>query len=746
MTWPTHGTGSTTPEDGREDPDYEDYEDPDSPRRGRHAYPDPLPPLDGPVLGGGPTAAETTLPMALSWPAPPARSSRAPRPGPPGGPAPEAPDAPPGWRRAAGPPGGPAGGSRPPRGARPGYPQPTFRPSAPPGAPQPTFTPTAPGALQPTFTPTPTPPAPTAAPPTAPIAPPGPAAAPPRPPGPVGPRPPGRAPGAPAPPARGRSDLLRSSAGMAVGTLISRGTGFLRTLVLLYALGSVAVSNAYNNANNLPNTIYYLLLGGVFTSVIVPLLVRAAKRYPDNGEAYAQRIFTLGVLALLGVTIVGTVFAAPIADLYAGSITGSERHVMIIWAYFFMPQIFFYGMNALIGAVLNTRGSFAAPMWTPTVNNVVVIVLGSLYIVSGLDKSATTISSSGVLLLAFGTTAGIVLQTAALYPSLRRVGFRWRPALGFQPGELGEIRQMAGWMSAYVVTQAAGYLVVQIIANKASIGHQAEGYSAYAYAWQLFQLPYAIIGISVITALLPRMSEHAGGRRYSQVREDFSTGIRLSSVIVVPAAIYLFVLGGPLAEFLLAHGRETVTEARYIGEVFGLFSLGLIPYMVTQLQLRVFYSFRDSRTAALVGLLTMCLGIAGALIALAVLPGADVVAGLAVVYGVANLAGALAGWILLLRRVGSLDGWAVSRSLARMHLATVPGLLFALLVMYGAGHLVKDPSRVYGLLVTVIGGGGAILLYAACARKLRIAEFGFLLGTVTAKFGGQIGRQRSRRH
>ena len=720
MTWPTHGTGSTTPEGGPEDPDYEDYED--SPRRGRHAAPDPLPPLAGPVLGGGPTAAETTLPMALNWsapPAPPARPPRAPRPGPPGGPAPGAPDAPPGWRRAAGPP----GGGRPPQGGRPGYPQPTFTPA------EPTFTP-----AEPTFTP--------AEPLTAPIAPP----APPVPSAPTGPRQGSRAAGAPSRGPGGRSDLLRSSAGMAVGTLISRGTGFLRTLVLVYALGTLAVSNAYNNANNLPNTVYYLMLGGVFTSVIVPLLVRAAKRDPDNGEAYAQRIFTLGVLALLGVTIVATVFAAPIADLYAGSITGSERHVMIIWAYFFMPQIFFYGMNSLIGAVLNTRGSFAAPMWTPTVNNVVVIALGALYIVSGLDKSATTISSSGVLLLAFGTTAGIVVQTAALYPSLRRVGFRWRPALGFQSGELGEIRQMAGWMSAYVLTQAAGYLVVQIIANKASIGHQAEGYSAYAYAWQLFQLPYAIIGISVITALLPRMSEHAGGRRYSQVREDFSTGIRLSSVIVVPAAIYLFVLGGPLAEFLLAHGRETVTDARYIGEVFGLFSLGLIPYMVTQLQLRVFYSFRDSRTAALVGLLTMCLGIAGALIALAVLPGADVVAGLAVVYGVANLVGAFAGWILLLRRVGSLDGWAVSRSLARMHLATVPGLLFALLVMFGAAHVVHDPSRVYGLAVTVIGGGGALLLYAACARKLRVAEFGFLLSTVTAKFGGHTGRQRSRRH
>ena len=166
----------------------------------------------------------------------------------------------------------------------------------------------------------------------------------------------------------------------------------------------------------------------------------------------------------------------------------------------------------------------------------------------------------------------------------------------------------------------AGSLIVQIIANAASAGKN--GYSAYSIAWQLFQLPYAIIGISVITALLPRMSEHASARRYSLVRDDFSIGVRLASVLVVPAAIYLAVLGGPLAEFLFSYGSNTPAEARYIGEVFGLFALGLVPYMLTQLQLRVFYSFQDSRTAAFVGLLMMCVSIAGALIALHVLPAA----------------------------------------------------------------------------------------------------------------------------
>jgi len=526
---------------------------------------------------------------------------------------------------------------------------------------------------------------------------------------------------------------------MAVGTLVSRGTGFLRTLVLVYAMGTGALGNAYNNANTLPNTVYYLMLGGIFTSVVVPLLVRAARRDPDRGEAYAQRMFTLGALALLAVTVLATLLASPLVHLYAPSIGGAEHNLMVVWAYFFIPQIFFYGMSSLIGAILNTRGRFAAPMWTPVINNLVVIVVGGLYVVMvGLHKTPSDISAFGVQLLGIGTTLGVVAQTVALFPSLRAAGFNWRPTLGFRRAEVTEMGRMAGWMSVYVVTQWAGNLIVQIVANAASAAQN--GYSAYSIAWQLFQLPYAIVGISVITALLPRMSEHASARRYSLVRDDFSIGVRLASVIVVPTAIYLGVLGGPLAELLFSYGSNSPADARYIGEVFGLFSLGLVPYMLTQLQLRVFYSFQDSRTAAFVGVLTMVFSIASALFVKSTLPGAHVVAGLAVAYGLANLVGTVAGWALLLRRVGSLDGWAIARSLTRMHLATVPGLVFALAVMAAAGHIAHNPSAAYGLVVTVVGGGGAFGLYALCARALRVAEFGFLMKTMAARFGGRGGR------
>jgi putative peptidoglycan lipid II flippase len=717
MTWPLHGAGPTTPDPGDpgredpprdEDPRQEDPEDqwPDEderPRRGRHAAdPDPLPPLEGPMLGGGPTPAETTLPLALSWPAPPPRTPRF-TPSDPAAP----PGAPPGWRRVG-------AGPAPPRVPQPQRPQPSFQPFDQPFD-QPGRPPAAGGSRG------------TAGP-----------AAPPA----------GRRSHGPAADQSGtqRSSLVRSGAGMAVGTLASRGTGFLRTFVLLYAVGTSFLGNAYNNANTLPNAVYYLMLGGIFTSVVVPLLVRATKRDPDRGEAYAQRMFTLGALALLVVTVLATLLAGPLVDLSAPGIHGppgsnlaAEHHLMVVWAYFFIPQIFFYGMSSLIGAILNTRGRFAAPMWTPVINNVIVIVVGALYFVTvGTHKTPSNISAFGVELLGIGTTLGVVAQTIALFPSLRAVGFNWRLTLGFRRGEVSEIGRMASWMLVYVVATWAGNLVAQIISNAASAGQN--GYSAYAIAWQLFQLPYAIVGISVITALLPRMSEHATSRRYSLVRDDFSVGVRLAGVIVVPAAVYLGLLGGPLAEFLIAHGSTTVTEARYIGETFGLFSLGLVPYMLTQLQLRVFYSFQDSRTAAFVGLLMMVVSIAASYVAFAMLPRLDVVAGLAVAYGIANLTGTVAGWALLLRRVGSLDGWAIARSLTRMHVATVPGVIFAVFVMIGAGHVTHNPGAAYGFIVTVVGGGGAFALYALSARALRVAELGFVTRTVTARFGRRAGR------
>jgi len=533
--------------------------------------------------------------------------------------------------------------------------------------------------------------------------------------------------------------IARSSAVMAAGTFASRVTGLIRTLIQAYALGAAALADAYNVANSLPNAVYNLMLGGILTSVIVPLLVRAAHRDGDNGAAYTQRTFTLLTLALLGITIVATAAAGPLIYLYKGSVTGPELHLMVIFAYFFIPQIFFYGVSSLAGAVLNARGSFAAPMWTPVVNNIVVIgVLLAFVFTAGFGVGPDSITPGQVGLLGVGTTIGVLAQTAALVPALRAAGFRWRPRYDFRRAELAGIWRMASWVFAYVATTQVAMLFTTRVANQASVlavkahvGYGA-GYTPFAYAWQLFQMPYAVVGISVITALLPRMSAHADVHRPDLIKGDFSTGLRLAGAIVVPASVILAVLGPPLAEVFLAHGSTSLASARYMGEVFAVFCLGLLPYTVFQLQLRVFYALHDSRTPAFIGAACMILNVAVNYAALAFLPPGQVVAGLGAGFGAANVLGAGIAWRILSRRLSGLGGQDVRRSLRRMHAAALPAA--GLAVVLSLAVRAALPADVLGAAATVVVAGGAsATLYLLLARVFEVRELTALIAVMVSR-------------
>ena len=323
-------------------------------------------------------------------------------------------------------------------------------------------------------------------------------------------------------------------------------------------------------------------------------------------------------------------------------------------------------------------------------------------------------------LLGFGTTLGIIAQTAALIPFLRKVGFRWRPRFDFRRAEVAETRRMAGPLFGYILTTQVAFLVVQNITNAASDHARYDGFPAYSYAWLLFRLPYAIVGISVITALLPRISAHASEEKYSLVKSDFSGGVRLSSVIVVPAALVLAVLGAPLAEALFGYGGASVAEAHYIGMVFGIFSLGLVPYMMFQLMLRVFYAMhdahpdvyrcsRDGRRRRRQPLVAR----RAARRSCGRRRGGGVRAGQRRGHGavVAHPQPPPA-------RPGRKE---IAASLSRMHLAAIPSLLFALAATSMIG-VILPPGPAYGIVTVIIGGGGALLLYLLFARALRITE------------------------
>ena len=313
-----------------------------------------------------------------------------------------------------------------------------------------------------------------------------------------------------------------------------------------------ALASAYNLSNTLPNVVYNLAIGGILTSVIVPLIVAAGKRGRWR-PSYDQRMFTLVTMALLAVTVAATVLAVPIVHLYSGStITGHTEHLAVIFALFFIPQIFFYGVSSLIGAILNARGSFAAPMWTPIVNNVVVIAVLGLYV--AWWPAARTRARSPAPRWRSSASAPRSALSCRLSRWCRRCGGSGSAGGrgGLRRAEAAEIGRMGGWMFGYVAATQVAFLVTTKVA-----GDTKTGITVYNYSWLLFQLPYAVVGISVITALLPRMSPHASERRLGLVRQDFSAGVRLAAAIVVPCSLVLAVLGPRLGEVFFGHGRTT---------------------------------------------------------------------------------------------------------------------------------------------------------------------------------------------
>jgi len=529
------------------------------------------------------------------------------------------------------------------------------------------------------------------------------------------------------------TSLTRSTRTMAVGTLASRGTGFVRTAALAAALGANGVSIAYNLANTAPNAVYDLLLGGVLTSVVVPLLVRAAKQEADGGLAYAQRLLSLTVLALGAASALLVVFAPQIVDLYVNAKTpAGTRDLAIVFARFFLPQVLFYGAGAVLGGILNTRGSFGAPMWAPVLNNVVVIVTAVVFLVLPVTTDPTrSLTHLQVLVIGTGTTLGVIAQTVALVPALRASGFRLRIRLDLRGTGLGHAARLAKWVFLYVIANQVAYLVVVRLSSALPDGRN---YAVYVFAYVLFQLPYAVVAVSVISALLPTMSRAAADERYADLRGQLSTGMRLAGAILVPAVAAYLVLGPAIATLVLGHGRLGLSAARYIGQTLAVLSLGLLPFSAFQLQLRAFYALDDTRTPALVNLAATAVNLALDVLAVLVLPARTQVLGLAGAYAVSYAVGLVLSSRLLGRRLGGLDGARVVRTTVRCLLAVLVPALLALAIQVGVTALL---GRGTAGAVVALALGGAVLSagYLVGVRLLHVREVDDVVGPLLRRVG-----------
>jgi len=518
-----------------------------------------------------------------------------------------------------------------------------------------------------------------------------------------------------------------------IASLVSRTTGFVRTAAITAAIGAAGlVPDAYNTANTLPNIVYELLLGGVLTSVIVPLLVHAQERDADGGDAYAQRLLSLMTAVLIAATGLAILGAPLLTWLY--NIRGDSGQVALAntWARLLLPEIVFYGIGAMLGAVLNARGAFRPPAWAPVLNNIVVIGTAVIFIaLPGTASSVQALSDTQIYVLGIGTTLGIVVQALILVPALRRARFRWRWRWDWAGTGLGEAGRLGGWVLAYVAVSQLGYTVIIALANHAG-REVAIGSNVYALASLLFQMPYGVLGVALLTVLMPRLSRAAARRDLRALVRDLSLGTRLTVVALVPVSALMYVTAYPVARVFFAHGVATADNAAEVGKALAAMLIGLVPFAVTMLQIRVFYAVKDARTPTVINAAMVAFRLLLCVIFAIAVPARDLVAMLALANGLSFALGAFLGTGMLRRRFGPLGLSQQFRVLVRITVASVIGMLLAEIIhqavvrQFGLGFFAS-----LGSIVASAAVGGGVILFLA--RAMHIRELDELVGTVRGR-------------
>jgi putative peptidoglycan lipid II flippase len=527
--------------------------------------------------------------------------------------------------------------------------------------------------------------------------------------------------------------LARSTALMATGTLLSRITGLLRVTVLVATLGvgESRLADVYNVANTTPNIIYELVLGGILSSIFVPVFVEVRNTRGQRQAWHVARATMTIAIAGLGLLAGITMLAAPwIIRLYVHSGSPAERAEAIELGgqllVMFMPQIVFYGVGAVMTGLLNAHRRFGVPVFAPILNNLVVIAVGLTFhaLVGQQVPQVGEVTTGQKLLLGLGTTAGVVAMTMVQWPFLRRIGFRFHFVWNWRDRAIRKMATLSAYTVGYVVTNQLGYLLVPVLAY----GVQG-GYTAYTTAFIFFQLPHGVFAVSVMTALLPPLSEYAVARDWAAFRATMARGIRLTAAVLLPAALGYLALAGPIVRLLLEHGVVTEASTSLLVPVLMVFVLGLVPFSTFQLVLRAFYALQDTRTTFRVNLVSVGVNVVVDLLLFNLLPQRWKIPGLAFGHVSSYTVGSALLLYLLSRRIGGLEGPRILAAVGRMLVAGLIMLGMTLLVGRAAAATI-DPGLVRDLVTVVAGVAVGAGTYLAAARLLRVEELGLLLDVV----------------
>ncbi len=397
------------------------------------------------------------------------------------------------------------------------------------------------------------------------------------------------------------------TSGMAVGTLTSRITGIFRDIALVAAIGTAIFADTYSVANSLPNIIYILIAGGAINAVFIPALVRHMKDDADGGQQFTDQLLSFIGLVLLVIVTLGVIFAGSLVGLYAtDSWSAQDFKIATLFAMWFIPQVFFYGVYTIASQVLNARDVFVLPMFAPIINNVIVIITALAFLViSDQVPTTETVSTSQIYLLGAGTTLGVIVQALILLPALSKAGYRFNPTLNFRGSGLGKIADLAIWTIGFVIVNQVSFLILSNLTTYANVLARnenlvANGFTSYQKAQLMMMLPHSIITVSIVTALLPRLSKYAHDLDRESFNSELASAMRTVVAFIVPLAAILFLAGNRIGQFLYGYGASTAEQGQAVGKVAAMFAIGLPAFSMFYVLLRSFYAREDTKTPFLI--------------------------------------------------------------------------------------------------------------------------------------------------
>jgi len=529
-----------------------------------------------------------------------------------------------------------------------------------------------------------------------------------------------------------------------LGTIISRITGFIRGILIVAVLGTTLLADTYNVANTMPNILYNLLVGGALTAIFIPQLVRSFES-EDGGDDFASRLVTTISLILLILVLLGMFFAPNLVRLYAPEFFtegfAREQEIAIAFTRYCLPQIFFLGLFTMLGQVANARGSFGPLMWAPIANNLVGIALfgGFLLFSTGIDIDSIT--QPQIALLGWGTTFSVVVQALVLVPVIKKLGITIKPKLGV--AGLGKSFKLAGWTLVYVLISQLGYLVTVNVATAAAVRsfndgvETGVGYTPYTFAYFVMLLPYSIITISIITAILPHISKLALDGKREEVKAQLVRAIRLVGVITVPSAV-AFLLFGPLITESIFIGIST-EDSRYIGYVLSALSFGLVAFSINLILIRGFNAFEDTRTQVVSILVINVFSVGLSYFFLFFSKNQWVTVGLGVAFSASYLVGLFVTLGLLKKHVGRLAISEFFGQHVRLFIASLIAMVPLFVLTQYISWIDIELSRLARAGELLIVMMVAFVAYIVSAKALGVEEISMI-----RRLGSSIGRRTTK--